>query len=173
MSVFAMRTPDQTRLLLGLMALLLVAIGAAGCGGEEHHLTKAQFLKRGNAICVQAKAEQVKLAKGHEKVLLGNPQVSDVLPIFLPPMQKELRRLEALDPPQGDQERVQAILDGIEWGVKDAKSDFLDLYVKRADPFVRSDEKARKYGLDACAVSSHAVIKPIYRVSYGVGKRIG
>ncbi len=156
-----MKSAHRTRLMLNAMALLVIAMGAVGCGDDGPHLTKAQFLKRGNAICAQAKAEQVRRASGHEKALVNSPQVNDVLPIFLPPMQKELRRLEALNPPQGDEEKIEAMLKWIKWGIKDANSDFLDLYAKRSDPFRRADKEARAYGLDVCAGSSHAVIKPI------------
>jgi hypothetical protein len=161
-----MGSAHRTRPLLALVTLL-VAVGAPGCGGGDSgpHLTKAQFLKRGNAICAQAKAEQVRRAHGHEKALVNSPQVNDVLPVFLPPMQKELRRLEALNPPQGDEKKIQEMLKWIAWGVKDANSDFLDLYAKRSDPFVRANKEAREYGLDVCAGSSHAVIKPINRFS--------
>lgn len=93
---------------------------------------------------------------------MNSPQVNDVLPVFLPPMQKELRRLKALDPPGGDEAKIQVMIEKFEWGLKDAKSDFLDLYVKKADPFRRGNKLAQEYGLDACAGSSHAVIKPMY-----------
>jgi hypothetical protein len=75
-------------------------------------------------------------------------------------MERELRRLKALNPPEADEARVRAIRAGIESGIKDAKADYLDLFVKETDPFAEANELARRYGFKACAESSHAVIQP-------------
>jgi hypothetical protein len=146
---------------------LLAVLGAAsllslliGCGGNEEQLTKAQFLKQGNAICKQAGAEQAELASHYKKGQVAPGEFGVVTAVFVPPMEKELRRLKALAPPQDDEKQVQAILKGIEKGIKDAKFDYLDLFVKQTDPFVQANEQAQKYGLDICAGSSHAVITP-------------
>ena len=80
--------------------------------------------------------------------------------VFVPPMEKELRRLKSLNPPQDDEKEVREILRTIQAGVDDAKADYLDLFVRETDPFAEANELARKYGLHACAESSHAVIKP-------------
>lgn len=160
--------------LLALVALLTVAVGAPGCGDDGPHLTKAQFLKQGNAICAQAEADQVRLANGHEKALAEHVEVTPVLAVFVPPMEKELRRLKALDPPQGDEEEIRAILAAIGWGINETKSDFLDLYVKAKDPFRRAAKLASEYGLEVCAGSSYAVIKPAPSLeAYGEGEPAG
>jgi hypothetical protein len=140
----------------GLVALLC----ACGCGGGESHLTRAQFARQANAICRQAAADQAKLAGRYEKSQIAPGQYGPVTEVFVPPMAKELRRLRALDSPPADEARIRAILRAIESGVKDAKFDYLDLFVKETDPFAQANKLARKYGLEACAESSHAVIKP-------------
>ncbi len=142
---------------LGVAASLTLPIG---CGGDEEQLTKAQFLKQGNAICKQAGAEQAGLASHYKKGQVAPGEFEVVTAVFVPPMERELRRLKALAPPQDDDKQVLAILEGIEKGIKDAKFDYLDLFVKETDPFDQANEKAQKYGLDICAGSSHAVIKP-------------
>jgi hypothetical protein len=150
-------------LIIYLLAVLGVAASLTlliGCGGNEARLTKAQFLKQGNAICRQAGAEQAELAGHYEKGQVAPGEFEVVTAVFVPPMEKELRRLKVLTPPQGDEKQVRAILKGIEKGVKDAKFDYLDLFVKQTDPFVQANGQARNYGLDICAGSSHAVIKP-------------
>jgi hypothetical protein len=142
---------------LGLSILLIAAL--AGCGSGESQLTRSQFIQQGNAICKQAAAEQVELASHHKgEVVSGNLEA--VLAVFVPPMEKELGRLKALSPPQADEKKVRAILREIESGVKDAKADYLDLFVKETDPFAKANELARRYGLEACAESSHAVVAP-------------
>jgi len=146
---------------------LLAVLGAAtslssliGCGGNEEQLTKAQFLKQGDAICRRAEAEQAGLASHYKKGQVAPGHFEVVTAVFVPPMEKELRRLKALSPPQKDEQQVRAVLEGIEKGVKDAKFDYLDLFLKQTDPFAKANELARKYGFHVCAESSHAVIKP-------------
>ncbi len=120
---------------------------------------KAQFIRQGDAICRQAAVEQAKLASHHKgEVVSGNFEV--VMAVFVPPMEKELRRLKVLSPPHGDVKEIQGILRAIESGVKDARVDYLDLFFKETDPFIRANALARHYGLEACAASSHAVIRP-------------
>lgn len=156
-----------------LLLLILCAASAAGCGGgeesqqtkalvrgEKSRLTKAQLVKKAQAICKRAATEQVQLASHYGKnvVVAGNLEV--VTAVFVPPMAKELRRLRALNPPQADAEDVKAIVRAVGRGVEDAKIDYLDLFFKRSDPFAQADALARRYGLTACAGSSHAVIRP-------------
>jgi len=150
-----------------LATFLLAAFTAAaslssltGCGGGEEGLTKAQFIRQGDAICKQAGAEQVALAAHYKKKEIAPGHFKAVTGIVVPPMEKELRRLRALSPPQGDEKKVRAILEEIESGVHDVQHDYLDVFYEENDPFAEANELARKYGFHACAESSHAVIKP-------------
>jgi hypothetical protein len=144
-----------------VLLLLIAAVAAlAGCAGGETHLTKVQFIQQGDEICKQAGAEQAKLASRYKKGEVASGNFEAVTAVFVPPMERELRRLRALSPPQAGESRVRSILRDIEGGIKDAKADYLDLFVKETDPFAKANELARRYGLEACAESSHAVIKP-------------
>lgn len=146
--------------LVAVLALMASLSSLTGCGGGEEQLTKVQFLKQGDAICRQAVAEQADRASHYKKGQVAPGEFEVVTNVFVPPMEKELRRLKALNPPRDDEKEVRAILKGIEKGIKDAKFDYLDLFVKETDPFARVNKQARGYGLDVCAGSSHAVIKP-------------
>jgi len=137
----------------------MVATALTGCSGGESHLAKAAFVRQGDEICRQAAAEQIKLASHHKgEVVSGNFEA--VTAVFVPPMERELHRLEALDPPQADEAKVRTILREIKSGVEDAKADYLDLFVKETDPFAKANALAQRYGLKVCAESSHAAIKP-------------
>ena len=146
--------------LLAVLGLALLLSSATGCGGGEEQLTKAQFLEQGDAVCRQAGTEQAEIASHYKKGQIAPGQYEVVTAVFVPPMEKELRRLRSLNPPQEDEKEVRAILRGIQSGVDDAKADYLDLFVRETDPFAEANELARKYGFHACAGSSHAVIKP-------------
>lgn len=141
------------------MLLGLVAFVPMGCGSGESELTRAQFIREADAICKRAGNEQVKLAAQRKgEVVAGNFEA--VTAVFVPPMEKQLRKLRALRPPRADERQVRAILQAIESGVKDAKLDYLDLFLKQTNPFVKASALARTYGLEACAESPYAVIKP-------------
>jgi hypothetical protein len=146
--------------ILAPLALTVFLLAAPGCDSDESELTRAQFLQQGDAICTQAAAEQARRASHYRKgeVAAGNFEV--VTAVFVPPMSGELRRLKALNPPQADAARIRAILKAIESGLEDVKADYLDLFVKETDPFAEANELAQRYGLNACARSSHAVIRP-------------
>jgi len=142
-------------------ALMVAALSSlTGCGGGEEGPTKAQFIRQGDAICRQAAAEQVKLASHYKKKEIAPGHYKATTSVVVPPMEKELRRLKGLSPPQDDEKKVRAILEGIESGVHDAQHDYLDVFYEENDPFAEANELARKYGFHACDGSSHAVIKP-------------
>lgn len=146
--------------ILSALLFLIASFTASAGAGAEQRLTRAQFTSHADAICKQAAAEQVKLASRHKNgpIILEDAELVSV--IFVPPMAKEARRLRALRPPQADQEKVQTFLEAVASGVEDARYDDLDLFFKRSDPFAKADSLARRYGLKACADSSHAAIRP-------------
>jgi len=153
--------------LLSTLAGLVATLAIAGCGGGEAHQaggeapqTKAEFLVSGNAICRRAAAEQVQLAGRYDPKRIPRPDSKAVMAVVVPPMEKEVRRLEALNPPQGGKGRILTILNAIESGLYDVRADYVDLFFKENDPFKEADRLALRFGLDACAESSHAVIKP-------------
>jgi len=142
------------------MGLVAAALSIAGCGGSGgSQPSRAQFIRQGDAICKQAAAERERLAARYKgEVVSGNFEA--VTAVFVPPMERELRRLRALGPPQADEKKVRAILKATKRGIEDAKADYLDLFVRETDPFAEANALARRYGLATCAESSHAVIQP-------------
>ena len=136
--------------MLALVGVAALALAIAGCGGGESELTKAQLIRQGDAICEQAGVEQAKLASEHKgEVVSGNFEA--VTAVFVPPMEKELRRLEALSAaPAALTKEIGAILRAIESGTEDAKADYLDLFVKETDPFTLSERLGAEYG-PSCA----------------------
>jgi hypothetical protein len=145
---------------LAAAGCVALAFSIGGCGDDDSRLTKAQFIQHADAICRRAAAAQAEIASRYKKGEVAPDNFEAVTAVFVPPMEKEVRKLSALHPPQADEETVRAILEGFESGVEDAKVDYLDLFLKEADPFAKANDLARTYGFRACAESSHAVIKP-------------
>jgi len=121
---------------------------------------KARFLKRANAICRRADAEQHRLATRYLKRGPVAVKWELIDPAVVPAMEKELRELRALNPPGGDEAEIRRILVEMEKGIKDADYDPIDLVYTWSDPFTAMRGLARRYGLTVCALSSQAVIQP-------------
>jgi acetyl-CoA acetyltransferase len=123
--------------ILAVTALALM-LALAGCGGDEDatsaggdggiptsSLTKAQFLKKGNAICAEIyseiteKYEAFYEAEKRTEAELDNKAAEVVTPNVV----KLEKRLEALGAPQGQERKVEAILTALEEGVERAEED--------------------------------------------------
>ncbi|HET9677512.1 MAG TPA: hypothetical protein VFP21_08430 [Solirubrobacterales bacterium] len=163
-----MKTKSHALSLLASIAMIVSLAFLAGCGrsGEtssakpQFSAEKARFLRRGNAICKRADAEQRMLVTRY----LNKGPVAQrwelVLPAVVPPMEKELRELRALSPPGEDEAKMRRILEEMGKGVEDAKNDPLDLMYTDSDPFLTARQLAKRYGLTVCAFSSEVVIRP-------------
>lgn len=126
---------------------------------------KARFLKRANTICRSADAEQHRLVTRYLKKGPVAFKWELAQPAVVPAMEKELRELRALDPPEGDEAKVRRIIKEMEKGVADARYDPIDLIYTWSDPFSVARHLAKAYGLTVCAFSSQAVIEPRERDS--------
>ncbi|MGN6275395.1 MAG: hypothetical protein ACTHNP_05610 [Solirubrobacterales bacterium] len=148
---------------LVLLALILASTGCGSSGGPEStgSLSKAEFLKKGNAICAKGSEE---INKAYEefsrKHVAGGKTPSEALldeaaaEIVLPVREREVRLLRALGTPSGQEQRVDAMLtaweEGIEKGEKDPNS------LRKAGPefaFYKSYSMGIAYGLKKCWLS--------------------
>lgn len=121
---------------------------------------KARFIKRGNAICRKADAEQHRRVTRYLKREPVNVKWELVAPAVAPAMEKELRKLKALHPPEGDEAKIQRIFKQMKKGIEDAWYDPIDLVYTWSDPFTGARGLAKRYGLTVCAFSSQTVMKP-------------
>jgi len=136
-----------------LMALLL-SLEVGGCGGsDEEPLTKRKFIAKGEEICRNAKREQFRLRAEVLKQWPNAEETHLVKPAAVPAMEREIRRLKALNPPVGDEKKVQAIIRGLENGVVDSAYDPLDLLVAVSEPFATTRKLERRYGFKICATT--------------------
>ncbi|HEX6782933.1 MAG TPA: hypothetical protein VF125_13035 [Solirubrobacterales bacterium] len=115
-------------MLTALAALVVLAAVIAGCGGGEDTtdsstaaLSKAQFIKQGDAICKKAneenEAEAEKFAKenGFELETARKIQLEELVEgVLIPSLEQQAEEIGALGAPEGDEERVEAIVVALE-----------------------------------------------------------
>jgi hypothetical protein len=142
-----------------LVPALLGGMLLAGCGGDddssstEATLSKAAYLKQGNAICKQTN-DELDAAVSKE---FGNQQPSQqqieqfATETVVPTIDDEISQLRALPAPSGDEETVNAIYDAAQEGIDSVKDDPSVLAQDNPAAFKKADQLARDYGLATCA----------------------
>jgi hypothetical protein len=133
-------------------ALLAAGLLAAGCGGGDDELTKAEFLKQGNAICKKGDKEINTVA---EKTFTSKQHPSDAeITKFaegtvIPNVQGQIDGLRDLNPPSDDEDQVNAILDEAQSALDKGKDD-PTIFASNQDPFKKANQLAKDYGLTEC-----------------------
>jgi hypothetical protein len=146
-----------------LIALLLAAVALAtvgvGCGSSSKSkssgISKAEFLKRGNAICAKGN-KQINVAA--HKVFGNNSKKKPTTAqmrkfattILVPSVASQVNGIRALGAPKGDESKVKAIVDAAQQAVDKGKKDPLALTTNGPGPFAKANKLAKSYGLKAC-----------------------
>ena len=139
-----------------LLAAVALALVAAGCGGDGKKApSKAEFLRKGNAICAAGNRE---IDAGAKKMFgTGNnkrPSASQIkefaTDVALPSVERQVAQLKKLTPPKGDEDKVKEILDAADQGLAKAKQDPSSLAAESGGPFERANQLANAYGLRVC-----------------------
>lgn len=145
-------------LLVGAMAVAMVAAGCGGDGDDDSSLTKAQFVKQGNAICAagnkKMEGEFEAFAKEHnlsEKKAPSEAQFTELAEqIIVPGVSTQVEELRGLPAPSGDEEQVDEILTAAEDAVAETEDDPSSVADEKTDPFAEANKLARAYGLTTC-----------------------
>jgi hypothetical protein len=162
----------MTRLkIIALPTAIALGFAIFGCGGSDETptaasassarpLTKAAFIKRADAICAAADKQIDFRApiyrEAHEEELGKLSPIAaeeKMIRVFLfPSIKKQVKDLEALDPPKGDEAKIQEIIVGIKEGMKKAekKPYILSQEVRGKYPYTKVSELARAYGFKDC-----------------------
>jgi hypothetical protein len=139
-------------------ALALAAL-FAGCGGSDDtssSLSKAEFVKKGNAICTAGNKEIEEgfeaFAKEHDLSSKQPPSKAEskeaAETILLPAIKKQVEKIRALGPPDDEADEV---LDSAEESIEKGEEDPVALIEEEAVPmFAATNKKARAYGLTVC-----------------------
>ncbi len=143
--------------IFGAFAVLLLLI-AQGCGGGEASLTKGEFIKQGNKICVEGEKERfaaVVRATKKSGLKAGEQgsasQNEEIILAVLKPYEAMTSELADLKAPKGDEEKVEAIVDAMEESADDVRADPGKATTSSA-PFEKANELAQEYGLIECVV---------------------
>ncbi|HEX4306892.1 MAG TPA: hypothetical protein VHZ54_12715 [Solirubrobacterales bacterium] len=127
---------------------------AAGSSAGTASITKAVFIKRGNAICRRALEEQEATVAAAERQLGHGRAVSAVqrvrLLIELAPrfFERKTEELASLPVPPHEEAQVRAIVVGYEDGVREIEA--RPVTVVRGTPFLKGRKAAGRYGLTEC-----------------------
>ena len=119
-------------------------------------LTRAELIAKGDKICEETDEEQEVALKAFLKEHLtatSSPagQAEMVKEAGLPPIQVEAERLAALGAPAGDEEKVGAIITGIEKALEEGEDDPASLLGGAGNPFNGVGKQAAKYGFSVCS----------------------
>ncbi|HKB52258.1 MAG TPA: hypothetical protein VKC63_12640 [Solirubrobacterales bacterium] len=138
---------------IGLVCVVAIALPVAGCGKSESTASsgseKAAFIERANAICearsadIQANAHPYLQAK---KMSLYIKAIKIIRHAVAPGLEREVLDIRALEMPEEDKGRIEAILTATEASVDRAFSH----PTSNANPYAKSEALAAKYGLHAC-----------------------
>jgi hypothetical protein len=157
----------QKQIARGLgVALFAVLVIFAGCGGsdegsdstnasaatvdvEASSLTKAQFVAKANAICGKGTSRMAKIV---QKAIVGEGGIEPVEKAAVPMVNRFVSEIQALGAPEGEEERVAALLTAFDEEAKEVETTPSKSMEEFAARFKKSGDLARSYGLTACAL---------------------
>jgi len=151
------------RLIVLLAGVTAIAAIAAGCGSSDDDsdataLTKQQFIAQADAICKKGNteinegfesfAEENDLPKNQEPNKEQGTELVET--VIVPSVQAQSEGIRSLEPPEGDEEEISAMLESLDEGIEEAEDDPEALFDSKSDPFGPANEKAKQYGLKVC-----------------------
>jgi hypothetical protein len=153
------------RVIVLLAGALAIALVAAGCGGGSSNSTstasisKAEFEKKGNAICakgkLRVKRDALKFAAEHHllKQRPSEAQVKEIAEtVVIPGIQRQVNELRALGAPAGEEQQVEETLEAIEEGLEEVKQDPTSAFKseKEIPAFAKATKLSEGLGLETC-----------------------
>ena len=143
---------------MAIAALVIVALGATGCGTSSKSttksapaITKAEFLAKGNAICKKHRKQQDTARAALGKNPTKAQATTYVTSVLVPSIQTSLDELKALGAPSGDQAKVTSMLNLAQSDLTKIKSNPALVVTATKNPFTNFAKIAHPYGLRACA----------------------
>jgi hypothetical protein len=153
--------------LFALFATALVGVLVAGCGSSDDSestasLSKAEFVKQGNAICSKGNAklesEFEDFADEHNFKKNKKPSEAEfeeaTETILIPGISNQVEEIRALGTPEGDEGEVDELLTGAEEAVEEGEEDPVGFAEGESPKLKEVNKQAREYGLTVCGEES-------------------
>ena len=144
-----------------LIGLLMATMVASGCGGgdDDSSLSKAEFTKQANAICSKRENEKNEaLTKGYENPekygidSKGKKAEEELISkLALPPIVTMTEELGELGAPEGQEEKVEAMVRAFDDEVGEIETDLKGVLTGEVGEFAEANKLAKELGLDACS----------------------
>jgi hypothetical protein len=147
--------------LVAVAALIALAAIVAGCGGgddttdETVTLTKAEFIKQGDAICKkgndQSEKEAEEFAEDNDFSLekASKEQLEEaVSEVLVPNLERQTEELDALGAPEGDEDKIEAIVVSLEDATGEIEDD--PGVVFSGGVLKKPSKLAESYGFKVC-----------------------
>lgn len=139
------------------MALMVAVLGAvaAGCGSEEESLSKAEYIKQGDATCKKGNARLLKAAKAFGDLGPSKPKPAKVeaytRDTLVPVIRSQIEDLRALSAPEGDADRLDKLYDEAEKALDEVEADPM-VVLRVTNPFAEASKQAKDYGFKECVL---------------------
>jgi hypothetical protein len=148
-----------------IAAAIVAALLVAGCGGSDDSssgksISKEEFIAKADAIC---KAGNERMEKELFKFLrqsrtggsLRKPSVEQnekfIVAVLIPNLKREIKEIKALGVPDGDEERIDALIAALEEGLKTAEDKTATVAAGTSDiVFGIASRLAGEYGATVC-----------------------
>jgi len=137
-------------------ALLSLALLAYGCGGgdETTALTRQQFINQANLICKKQRdrrnAKVAAAVQGRDQTKLLPLKVREDLVLeTIPDYEGAYEQISELGAPDGDEERIDEIVEAMEESAQKVKAQPAQALVSTKQ-FQRANELSAEYGLSEC-----------------------
>lgn len=151
---------------LALMAALIVGVCVAGCGSSSTStettatITKAEFVAKGNAVCVKGeKAQEAEInayvkKHGLEKQKPTKAQNAEIVEtILVPNVQSQIDGVKALGAPSGEEQQVDSALELSQQTLEKVEAD-PELAFGKENVFAAAGKQLHALGLKECAPNS-------------------
>ena len=152
---------------LALMAALIVGVCVAGCGSSSSTttettaaITKAEFVAKGNAVCVKGeKAQEAEInayvkKNGLEKQKPTKAQSVEIVETVLAPnIQSQINGVKALGAPSGEEQQVNSALELSQQTLEKIEAN-PELAFGKGNAFAAAGKQLHALGLKECAPNS-------------------
>ena len=145
--------------------MIAVSFLIAGCGEESDEggfspvvsdpLSKVEFLRQADEIC-QSTESRIEAAADDLVTSKQDPSPEEVeevaIGIVVPALESEVAAIGAIGAPEGDEAKVEAILDATDAGIEEIEADPRALLDGVPDSLREAEELARAYGSKTCGI---------------------